>query len=236
LTECLSSDPELEHSLIEKKKPIAEKTLLLVVTSDMGLCGSYNLDILRLAEEAEIALGNRFKGYYVLGSKGISYLRYRQKKIYASLDRFFDTPDFSVGDMMSNRILSLIESGEINSVKMISSQFRSSLIQKPALFDLLPLKPKKRQPKEFFREYEFEPALGTLLDSLIPLYLSSIMLYSLLEARVSELYSRQNAMRNATENADNLIKRFTLEFNKARQSFITQEIIEIVNGAEALKE
>ena len=82
---------------------------------------------------------------------------------------------------------------------------------------------------------EFEPEPEQVLDSAIPLYLSSHLLYMLYEAQVSELYSRQNAMRNATENAENLIDEFTIEYNKARQASVTQEIIEIVNSAEALK-
>lgn len=236
IDECVIADPDLEHPLVEKKKPEEEKILFLIITSDMGLCGSYNLDILRMAEEEEEMRGPAFRGYFISGTKGIGYLRYRNKKIYGSLDRFFGTPDFSVADLLSGRILSLIESGEVNTVKVISSHFKSSLIQKPAITDLLPLKPKPPKKAQWQREFEYEPERNVLLNSLIPLYLSSVLLHLLLEAQVSELYSRQNAMRNATENAEHLIERFTLAFNKARQGFITQEIIEIVNGAEALKE
>jgi len=236
IDECVTADPDLEHPLVEKKKTREEKALFLVITSDMGLCGSYNLDILRLAEEREEAAKAAFRGYFVIGTKGISYLRYRNKKVYGSVDRFFGTPDFSIADMLSGRILSLLESGEVNTVKVISSRFKSSLLQKPTVIDLLPIKPKPVEKRHVNREYEYEPELNVLLNSLIPLYLSSVLLHILLEAQVSELYSRQNAMRSATENADNLIKRFTLAFNKARQGFITQEIIEIVNSAEALKE
>lgn len=236
LNDCLNVDFELEHPLMEMKKPEKSSTLLVVITSDMGLCGSYNLDVLRMAEEKEEEIKTEFAGYFVVGSKGISYLRYREKKIFGSLDRFFDTPDFSVGEMLSNRILSLFEKKEINRVKIISSRFRGSLVQKPKIVDLLPLKPSEMPKGKFFREYEYEPELPILLNSLIPLYISAELLYTLLEAKVSELYSRRNAMRNATENADNLIEQFTRQYNKARQGFITQEIIEIVNGAEALKE
>jgi len=236
IDECVTADPDLEHPLVEKKKVKEEKVLFLVITSDMGLCGSYNLDILRLAEEREEEAKGAFRGHFIIGTKGISYLRYRNKKIFGSVDRFFGTPDFSIADMLSGRILSLLESGEVNTVKVISSHFKSSLLQKPVVTDLLPLKPIQAEKRHLNREYEYEPERNVLLNSLIPLYLSSVLLHLLLEAQVSELYSRQNAMRNATENADNLIEQFTLAFNKARQGFITQEIIEIVNGAEALKE
>jgi F-type H+-transporting ATPase subunit gamma len=111
IDECVIADPDLEHPLVEKKKPEEEKILFLIITSDMGLCGSYNLDILRMAEEEEERRGDAFKGYFICGTKGIGYLRYRNKKIYGSLDRFFGTPDFSVADLLSGRILSLIESG-----------------------------------------------------------------------------------------------------------------------------
>jgi F-type H+-transporting ATPase subunit gamma len=202
----------------------------------MGLAGSYNLDLIRAAEEEANVLGERFAGYMVIGTKGLGNFRYRQKPILYGEDRFYDKPNFSTAEMLVNRMLSLFEEGKADSFRVVYSKFFSSLLQKPKTLDLLPIMPTESDGDKHYRvEYEFEPDAARVLNSAIPLYLSSHVMDILLEAQVSELYSRQNAMRSATENAENLIERFTLDYNKARQASITNEIIEIVNGAEALK-
>ncbi len=212
-----------------------EKTAVVLITSDMGLCGSYNLDLLRAAEEKADQLGNQFAGYLVIGSKGLSYARYHQLPQLFSEEKLYDTPRFSVSELVSNQILNVYEREKADSFVALYSQFASSLIQRPVSVQLLPwMKTQKATIPQ--TEYEFEPPPKTLIQTLVPLYLSARVHSLLLESKVSELFSRQNAMRNATENARTLIDRFTLEFNKARQASITQEIIEIVNGAEALKE
>jgi len=235
--DCVSGLSEDSHPLIASENQRREKTALFVITSDMGLAGAYNLDLIRFAETEAEKLGESFAGYLVIGTKGLSNFRYSKKKTLFSEDRFYDTPDYSTAEMLVNRILSIYEEGKADSFKVIYSEFRSSLIQKPTVIDLLPIAPtgQKETKSDYRVEYEFEPEPEQVLDSAIPLYLSSHLLYMLYEAQVSELYSRQNAMRNATENAENLIDEFTIEYNKARQASVTQEIIEIVNSAEALK-
>ncbi len=234
--DCISGLEE-SHPLLYNPDKEYNKTAIFLITSDMGLAGAYNLDLIRAAEEEAEKLGERFAGYMVIGTKGVSNFRYRNKKILYDQDRFYDKPSFSTAEMLVNRMLDLFEEERVDSFKVVYSRFHSSLLQKPKTKDLIPIIPMENKSEEhLFRiEYEFEPEPSKVLDEALPLYLKSHVLNFLLESQVSELYSRQNAMRNATENAENLIERFTLDYNKARQSSITQEIIEIVNGAEALK-
>jgi len=234
--DCISGLEE-SHPLLYDSDKTYDQTAVFLITSDMGLAGAYNLDLIRTAEEEAGKLGERFAGYMVIGTKGVSNFRYRKKKVLYDEDRFYDKPGFSTAEMLVNRILDLFEDGKANAFKVVYSKFYSSLLQKPKVLDLLPVMPAdvEGDEKAYRTEYEFEPEPSKVLDEALPLYLKSHVLHLLLEAQVSELYSRQNAMRNATENAENLIERFTLDYNKARQSSITQEIIEIVNGAEALK-
>jgi len=236
VSDCLSEMEELEHPLILKPGFEPKKTSLLTITSDMGLCGSFNLDVLRTAEQFGARHKPAFAGYFVVGTKGWNYLRYRKQNLLYAQDKLYDTPGYSIAEMLANRVLSLFEEGKTDSIQVMFSEFRSSLVQRPTIRPLLPLQLPEPKAGEYRVEYEFEPEPMKFFQSIIPLYLSAHILSFLLEAKVSELYSRQNAMRNATENAENMIERFTLEFNKARQGAITQEIIEIVNGAEALAE
>jgi F-type H+-transporting ATPase subunit gamma len=235
--DCMSGLNSEEHPLLFSPGKTYKKTAVFLITSDMGLAGAYNLDLIRAAEEEAENLGDRFAGYLVIGTKGLGNFKYRKKKILYGEDRFYDKPNFATAGMLVNQILTLLEDGNADSVKVVYSKFFSSLLQKPKTLDLLPIVPTERDSEKNYRvEYEFEPKASRVLDSAIPLYLSSHIMNILLEAQVSELHSRQNAMRNATENAENLIERFTLEYNKARQASITNEIIEIVNSAEALRD
>ncbi len=235
--DCIIGLAEENHPLIDDGTKKNRKTAVLLLSSDMGLAGAYNLDLFREAENQETALGEDFAGYIVTGSKGLSYCKYRNKKILFGEEKFYDMPDYSVAEMLVNRIMAIYKDRKAESFKVLYSKFFGKMAQRPKMYDLLPITPKPRDKSVDYRiEYEFEPEPSKILESVIPLYLSSHLLHLMLEAKVSELYSRQNAMRNATDNAENLIQRFTLEYNKARQASITQEIIEIVNGAEALKE
>ncbi|HOO33390.1 MAG TPA: ATP synthase F1 subunit gamma [Thermotogota bacterium] len=234
--DCMSGLNSEDHPLLFSPGKVYEKTVVFLISSDMGLAGAYNLDLIRAAEEEADKLKDKFAGYMVIGTKGLGNFRYRQKKILYGEDRFYDKPNFATAEMLVNQILTLLEEEKADSFKIVYSKFHSSLLQKPRTLDLLPILPTEGNSEKNYRiEYEFEPDASQVLDSAIPLYLSSHLMNLLLEAQVSELYSRQNAMRNATENAENLIEKFTLDYNKARQASITNEIIEIVNGAEALK-
>ncbi|MFP4460763.1 MAG: ATP synthase F1 subunit gamma [Thermotogota bacterium] len=234
--DCISGLDESHPFLYDSDKSYT-KTAVFLITSDMGLAGAYNLDLIRAADEEAKKLGENFGGFMVIGTKGVSNFRYRKKNVLYDEDRFYDKPSFSTAEMLVNRMLDLFEENKADSFKVVYSKFFSSLLQMPKVLDLLPIIPteSKSEGRSYRVEYEFEPEPSKVLDEALPLYLKSHVLNILLEAQVSELYSRQNAMRNATENAENLIERFTLDYNKARQSSITQEIIEIVNGAEALK-
>lgn len=235
--DCISGLAEQNHPLIEDGSKKHRKTAVILISSDMGLAGAYNLDLFREAESYEKKLGDDFAGFLAVGSKGLGFCKYRKKKILFGEEKFYDMPDYSVAEMLVNRVMAIYKQGKAECFKVLYSKYFGKMAQRPKVYDLLPIVPNPKDESVNYRvEYEFEPEPSKILESVIPLYLSSHLLHLLLEAKVSELYSRQNAMRNATENAENLIQRFTLEYNKARQASITQEIIEIVNGAEALKE
>jgi len=234
--DCIAGLPDQSHPYISDSDSTNDKTAIFVISSDMGLAGSYNQDLFKEAESMEKTLGDNFAGYLTVGARGLSYLKYRKKKILFGEEKLYDLPSYSIAELLINRILSLHEERILNNFVLIHSKFYGRMLQKPVTNKLLPIEPSQKKVEDYRIEYEFEPSPEKILNSIIPLYLSSHLLSSLLEAKVSELYARQNAMRNATENADGLISRFTLAYNKERQSSITQEIIEIVNGAEALKE
>ncbi|MCD6442743.1 MAG: ATP synthase F1 subunit gamma [Thermotogae bacterium] len=224
---------EIENIFIESPERKVSKTAILVVSSDMGLCGAYNSELLKLAEREAENLGGRFAGYLALGVKANSYFRYRKIKIIKGWEKLYDMPRYDNAEYIFDEIRDLIDNGKIDSLKVAYVVKTSTLVQLPRIIDLIPLKVDERIRKE---EYEYEPKLEELLNSFIPRLIIVELLNLMMEAKVSEFYSRQNAMRNATENASNLIDRFRLEFNKLRQASITQEIIEVMNGAEALKE
>ncbi len=221
-----------ENMLVERlEHPLTlgeGSTLVVVVTSDLGLCGAYNSEIIKTAEELGKKIAD-LKGYIVIGSRGVPH--FRKNNLIKGYEKLYDFPNFDVASLFANHIIDLVESGGVGKVKVIYSEFINALIQRPKVIDIVPIKAEVKNPN-----VEYEPGIEDMLDSFLYFYLTSKIMEILYEAKVSEYYSRQNAMKNATDNANEMIRTLTLEYNKARQASITQEIIEIVNGAEALKE
>jgi len=239
----------VEHALTtEPENP--KRAAILIVTSDRGLAGSYSSSVLKEAER----LGEKLRGEgkevdaYITGRKGVAYFTFRRRPIVASWTGFSDQPTYDVareiGESLISAFLSDQESpGEgagagVDEVHVVYTRFKSMLVQEPTAVRLLPLEvvegEEKPEGEDVLPLYEFEPGAAEVLDELLPRYVQSRIFFALLQAAASELAARQRAMKAATDNADELIKKYTRLANQARQAGITQEISEIVGGVNAL--
>ena len=202
----------------------------ILITSDLGLCGGYNSNELRfLAEE-----GNKNQQLYVLGSKGIPWLRNRNYNIVNEL-KYSDGVDYNELSKIMGDVLARYAAGEITSINIVYTRFVNSVTFTPTKVKLLPVEKMEYQKKETsYVETIFEPSPSAILNDLIPMYVKSMFYSYYLETKTSEQASRRMAMENATDNATEIIDTLTLKYNQARQAAITQEITEIVGGADAL--
>ncbi|GAB6188547.1 ATP synthase F1 subunit gamma [Marinitoga arctica] len=205
-------------------------TLIVVITPDMGLCGSFPIELAKTANELAKKT-NDFIGFYNIGSKGEIELK-QTGKLLLSRTKLYDVPKQHDAEYILDDILDIVEDKNIGKVKVVYGAFKNVLIQKPEVVDLLPITFEGSMDPRF----EYEPDSKELFEEAAFLYLLSKTYLILYENKISELYARKNAMHNATDNAKNLIEKLTLAYNKARQASITQELIEIVNGAQALQE
>jgi len=204
-----------------------DRDLIVVITSDMGLCGSFNSEIIREAEK--VISESKNPHFILIGLKAINH--FRTGNILKMYDRFYEIPDFRNGSTIVEDIYEFMDGRPVN-VKVVFSRFKNILIQRPEVYDLIPLKRKEKKREDF----EFEPLPEQLVPVVLHYYLSTTLMELMFQTKIGEFYARQNAMKNATDNAQEVIRELTLAYNKARQASITQELIEIVTGAEALKE
>jgi len=234
----------VDHPLTKEEED-PKRAAVLIITSDRGLAGAYSSSVLKEAER----LGERLRAEgkeidtYICGRKGEAYYRFRQRPIVQSWTGFSDQPSYDVAAEIGRTLIDSFvkeqdEEGDVDEVHVVYTRFRSMLTQEPTAIRLLPLEVVEGEEKppedELLPLYEFEPSAESVLDSLLPQYVQSRIFYALLQAAASELAARQKAMKSATDNADELIKKYTRVANQARQSGITQEISEIVGGVNAL--
>jgi F-type H+-transporting ATPase subunit gamma len=229
----------LVHPLLEERGT-PERAGVLVMTSDRGLAGSYNANILRLAETvtAEIRGRGLEPVMYASGKKGISYFRFRGTPLEARWSGFSEVPPFSAADAIGRRVIADFAERRIDELHTVYTDFRSAFTLRAARKRFLPVAPNelrdfKGRPHP---EYIFEPAPAAILDELLPQYVVTKVYAALLESAASENAARRRAMKAATDNAEDLIKVLTRQANRARQDEITTEIMEIVGGAEALSQ
>jgi F-type H+-transporting ATPase subunit gamma len=227
----------LVHPLLEER-PEPERVGVLVITSDRGLAGSYNANVLRLAEDLLDSV--RARGcepvIYVSGKKGVSYFRFRGMPLEASWTGFSEVPPFSAAVRIGHRLIDDFASSRIDEQHVVYTDFRSAFTQRTTSKRFLPVSPKEVRtvrPRPH-PEYIFEPAPGEILGELLPQYVITKVYAALLESAASENAARRRAMKAATDNAEDLVKVLTRQANRARQDEITTEIMEIVGGAEAL--
>ncbi len=217
-------------NLIWRKVP--SNAMIVVITGDMGLCGSYNDDIIEAAYDREKALGKTFDSFYVIGSKANKRMKFDGKKIRNSITNMYSKPFYDDAQSLSNELLRVYREGQIDCIEIIHGYPKSSLIQSITDEIFLPIKIDKKSQNA---SYDFEPSAEEMFEIIMPQYFGSKMYRILLESKISEQNARQNAMRNATENAKKLIDDLSLKYNKMRQFYITQEVIEITNSSEGLK-
>jgi F-type H+-transporting ATPase subunit gamma len=239
---ALASQSTVDHPLVtEKENP--SRAAVLVVTSDRGLAGGYNANALKAAEALYGLLRSEGKEpkIYAVGRKSVGYYRFRNREIVQSWTGFSEQPKYAdakeVADALIEAFVTATDDGGVDEIHIVYTEFVSALTQKPVAKRILPLvvvETEEEAPDGPLPLYEFEPDAETLLDALLPRYVETRVFAAMLEAAASESASRRRAMKAATDNADELIKSLTRAANAARQAEITQEISEIVGGADAL--
>ena len=225
------------------------RAAVLIITSDRGLAGAYSSSALKEGERLAERLRDEGKQIttFIAGRKGEAYYKFRNRPIADSWTGFSDQPQYDnahdIGEALIEAFLAGQDdegSGEegVHEVHLVYTQFKSMLVQEPHSVRLLPLEVVEGEEKpdedEVLPLYEFEPSAEAVLDALLPRYVQSRIFFALLQASASELAARQKAMKSATDNADELIKKLTRVANQAHQAGITQEISEIVGGVNAL--
>jgi F-type H+-transporting ATPase subunit gamma len=220
------------HPLLARRPE--ERIELLVVTSDRGLCGGYNANLIRRAEAFINEHSGKPVALTLVGRKALEFFRRRGATIAAHRTDVAAAPATDVARELVRGVTERFARAETDAVYLLYSRFRSAVAQVPTITPLLPVV----EPPSGARaavEYIFEPPRAELLGLLLPRYVETLVLQALLEAFASEQAARMTAMDNATNNAADMIGRLTLSMNRARQATITTELMEIVSGAEALK-
>jgi len=222
-----------------------KRAAVLIVTSDRGLAGAYSSGVLKDYERLAEKLREEGKEVdaYICGRKGEAYFKFRDRTVIKSWTGFSDQPSYDVASDVGRALIGAFlkeqdEDGAVDEVHVVYTRFRSMMVQEPTAVRLLPLEvvegEERAESDEVLPLYEFEPSAEHVLDGLLPQYVQSRIFFALLQAAASELAARQKAMKSATDNADELIKKYTRIANQARQAGITQEISEIVGGVNAL--
>ena len=233
----------VDHPLTTEK-PNPKRAAVLLITSDRGQAGAYSSNVIREGERLNTLLREEEKQIvpYLSGRKGVAYYTFRQREIAQSWTGDSDNPGFArareIADALIEAFLTPTEEGGVDEIHIVFTRFVSMLTQRTDVIRLLPLEVVEGEEApaadDVLPLYEFEPSAEDVLDGLLPKYVASRIHYCMLQAAASELASRQRAMKSATDNAQDLIERLTREYNQVRQSAITQEISEIVGGANAL--
>jgi F-type H+-transporting ATPase subunit gamma len=244
---ALASNASVDHPLLVPRERV-RRAGVLVVTSDRGLCGAYNANAIRTAEQlmARLRADNKQVALYVVGRKGVTYYRFRNREIAASWTGFSEQPRFENAREVGETLIDAFVAGAddlhgdsdgtagVDELHVVSTQFRSLMTQTPIARFLAPMQVEEREGEGPMPAYEFEPDPEELLDALLPKYINTRIYAALIDSAASESASRRRAMKSATDNADEMIKTLTRQMNSARQAAITQEISEIVGGANAL--
>jgi F-type H+-transporting ATPase subunit gamma len=235
--ENIASQTDISHPLVEERaNPGA--VAVLVVTSDRGMAGAYSANVLRLTEELLARLRDEGKDpkLYVIGRKAVAYYRFRERPVERVWAGFSEQPDYRDAKEVADTLIEAFVEHQVDEIHVVYTDFVSMLTQRTVALRVLPMVIEEAGIAEGpIPQYIFEPGPTEVLDALLPRYVESRIFTALLEAAASENASRRRAMKAATDNAEELIKELTRASNQARQAEITQEIMEIVGGAEALQ-
>ncbi|GMU24094.1 MAG: ATP synthase gamma chain [Phycisphaerae bacterium] len=240
LVEQLSrAGADLEHPLLRVNTE-SKRSVLIVITSNRGLCGGYNSALLRAAWEhlRERETAGESVDLHVMGRKGIAYFKFLNRKMAATDVRFEDKPRFADVDAIANSLIDAYERRQIDSVHVTYTKFVSTATQRVTTMQLLPVErpaPVAGEQTEVGVQYEFTPPAPELLAELLPETVKVRLFQCFTDAAVSEQVARMVAMKSATDAAGDMIRSLTQQYNRARQSQITLELLDIVSGAEAIK-
>jgi F-type H+-transporting ATPase subunit gamma len=256
---ALAGSASLDHPLLTERQD-ARRAAVLVITSDRGFAGSYNVNVLRRTEELLSLLRQEGKDpvLYVVGRKGETYYSFRNRPVAETFTGFSEQPTYTDAQRVGEELIAAFTAGEdddetdagVDELHIVYTEFRSLLAQIPVAKRMAPLEVEEVEEFDYEREdresgvvvgdsgvptsYEFEPSPDALLDALLPKYVTTRIFAAMLESAASESASRRRAMKSASDNAEELAKNLSRQANQARQAEITQEISEIVGGADAL--
>jgi F-type H+-transporting ATPase subunit gamma len=247
---ALASNASIDHPLLTPR-PRVRRAGVLLITSDRGLAGGYSTNAIRAAESliARLREDGKEPVLYVIGRKGVAYYRFRQRPIEASWTGFSEQPSFEDARTVGETLIEAFTRGAddtaegpgpdavagVDELHIVYTQFKSLLTQTPVTRIIGPMQVEERPRSEgLLPAYEFEPEAEALLDALLPRYVNTRIYAALLDSAASESAARRRAMKSATDNAEEMIQTYTRLMNSARQAGITQEISEIVGGANAL--
>jgi F-type H+-transporting ATPase subunit gamma len=241
----VSRSAHIDHPLVHEKASV-ERVAVLILTSDRGFAGGYNANVLREAQRLR-ALLEEERGVavqtYVSGTKGVTWHRFREREMAGEWRGYSERPTPDDASKIATALIEAFErpaaEGGVDEIHLVYTQFVSMLTQRPAVRRILPLEVREVQeerPEGPIPLYEFEPSPQAVLEALLPWYVENRIYHALLESAAAEIAARRRAMKSATDNANDLLEQLTRESNKARQAEITQEISEIVGGANALAE
>lgn len=243
LSALAEASANLDHPLLtERANP--KRAAVLVITSDKGMCGGYNANVLKAAEQLLQLLRSEGKEpvLYVTGRKGQGYYQFRRREVSGAWSGFSQTPHYvnavEAGDALVEAFLEGTDNGAqgVDEIHVVYTEFKSMLSQTPAARRIAPMEVEYtgETPKGPRAVYDFEPSAETLLGAMLPKYVKTRLFSAMLEAAASESAARRTAMKAATDNATELVRNLSRAANSARQAQITQEISEIVGGAAAL--
>ena len=232
-----------DHPLTTEHAQV-RRAAMVVITSDRGLAGAYSSAVLKESEKlAELLRGEGKEVIpYLVGRKAVGFYKFRRREFAQEWSGFSDNPKFEIAREIGQRItddfIKDYDAGGVDEVHVVFTRFVSMVTQDPDVIRLLPLEvvegDEAPDDDEVLPLYEFEPSADQVLDALLPKYVQSRLFNALLQSAASELAARQRAMKSATDNAEELIRKYTRLANQSRQAEITQEISEIVGGVEAL--
>jgi len=240
----VSQSAQIDHPLTREPQD-PQRAAILILTSDRGFAGGYNNNVLREADRLRGLLDEQGVEpvTYVSGKKGVTWHRFRGREIAGEWTGFSELPEQENAREITETLLDAFnrpaDEGGVDEIHLVFTEFVSMLTQSAVIRRIIPLVIEETEEEPASGPlplYEFEPSPQAVLDALLPWYVESRIYQALLDAAAAEIAARRRAMKSATDNANELLEQFTLEANKARQAEITQEISEIVGGANALAE
>jgi F-type H+-transporting ATPase subunit gamma len=232
---------DVDHPLTRKVEN-PKRAAIVFFTSDRGLAGAFSSAVLKEVEQLTKRLQDEGQEvvYYLVGRKAVAYFKFRQRESINQWTGGTDVPSLETAREVAEEITEIfnrdLDAGGVDMIYLVGNQFVSMMVQEPTTTRLLPLEivEEETAAEDIFPLYEFEPEVDKVLDTLLPVYIENRIYNKMLQSAAAEHAARQKAMKSATDNADKLILNYTRLANQARQAEITQQISEIVGGADAL--